>query len=74
MRILHICYRMIISKELFGIKLTKIGEKMDRKEKDTFIYVSKEYIPLKFAELMIVLDVPAEDEEELRDILTELCI
>ena len=35
---------------------------------------SKEYIPLKFAELMTVLDVPAEDEEELRDILTELCI
>ena len=75
MRILHICYRMIISKELFGIKLTKIGEReMDRKEKILSYMCSKEYIPLKFAELMIVLDVPAEDEEELRDILTELCI
>ena len=74
MRILHICYRMIISKELFGIKLTKIEREMDRKEKILSYMCSKEYIPLKFAELMIVLDVPAEDEEELRDILTELCI
>ena len=47
---------------------------MDRKEKILSYMCSKEYIPLKFAELMIVLDVPAEDEEELRDILTELCI
>ena len=62
MRILHICYRMIISKELFGIKLTKIGERNGRKEKILSYMCSKEYIPLKFAELMIVLDVPAEDE------------
>lgn len=41
LRILHICYRMIISKELFGIKLTKIGEKNGQKRKDTFIYVFK---------------------------------
>ena len=47
---------------------------MDRKEKILSYMCSKEYIPLKFDELMIVLDVPAEDEEELRDILTELCI
>ena len=47
---------------------------MDRKEKILSYMCSKEYIPLKFAELMTVLDVPAEDEEELRDILTELCI
>ena len=38
---LHICYRMIISKELFGIKLTKIGERNGQKRKDTFIYVFK---------------------------------
>ena len=47
---------------------------MGRKEKILSYMCSKEYIPLKFAELMTVLDVPAEDEEELRDILTELCI
>ena len=41
MRILHICYRIIINKELFGIKLTKIGEKNGQKRKDTFIYVFK---------------------------------
>ena len=39
---------------------------MDRKEKILSYMCSKEYIPLKFAELMTVLDVPAEDEEELR--------
>ena len=41
LRILHICYRIIISKELFGIKLTKIGEKNGQKRKDTFIYMLK---------------------------------
>ena len=47
---------------------------MDRKEKILSYMCSKEYIPLKFAELMTVLDVSAEDEEKLRDILTKLCI
>lgn len=46
---------------------------MDRKER-VFAYISsKEYIPLKFEELMTVLDVPAEAGDELKQILDELC-
>lgn len=39
---------------------------MDRKEK-IFAYInSNEYVPLKFQEMMIVLDVPERDEDELK--------
>lgn len=45
---------------------------MERKEK-IFLYInSKEYIPLTFEELCIMLDVPDEDTEELSSILDEL--
>lgn len=45
---------------------------MERKEK-IFLYISsKEYIPLTFEELRIVLDVPDEDAEEFSSILDEL--
>lgn len=47
---------------------------MDRKEK-IFAYInSNEYVPLKFQEMMIVLDVPERDEDELKKILHELCM
>lgn len=46
---------------------------MDRKER-IFKYInSKEYIPLKFGELMMVLEVPKDDEAELQEILDTLC-
>ena len=45
---------------------------MDRKERVCAYIASKEYIPLKADELMIVLDVPAEDAGELQSILDEL--
>lgn len=47
---------------------------MDRKEKILAFINSKEYVPLKFKELMTVLDVPSEAEEQLSDILNELCL
>lgn len=47
---------------------------MDRKEKILAYISSKEYIPLKFNELITVLDVPKEAEDELSAILEELCI
>lgn len=46
---------------------------MKRKEKVLSYIRSPEYIPLKISELMIVLDVPAEDTDELIKILDELC-
>ena len=47
---------------------------MDRKEK-VYEYISlKEYIPLTFDELSIVLGVPDEDKPELKKILDELCV
>lgn len=45
---------------------------MDRKEKILLFMKSKEYVPLKFAELAMVLDVPKEDEAELQRLLGEL--
>lgn len=45
---------------------------MDRKERVCAYIASKEYIPLKLDELMAVLDVPAEDIDELQRILDEL--
>lgn len=46
---------------------------MDRKERILSYLRSAEYIPLKFRELTVVLDVPPEAEEELRSIMDELC-
>lgn len=46
---------------------------MDRKERILSYLRSAEYIPLKFRELTVVLDVPPGAEEELRAILDELC-
>lgn len=46
---------------------------MDRKERISAYINSKEYVPLKFEELVLVLDVPDKDENELCDILSELC-
>lgn len=45
---------------------------MNRKEKILAYMSSKEYIPLKFEELCVVLDVPKDDEGELSEILAEL--
>ncbi len=45
---------------------------MNRKEKILGYLKSPEYIPLKFAELMVVLDVPGSDRPELESILSEL--
>lgn len=45
---------------------------MDRKDRILAYMRSKEYIPLKFGELMTVLDVPDEAGPELLEILTEL--
>jgi ribonuclease R len=45
---------------------------MNRKEKILSFMQSKEYVPLKFAEMAMVLDVPKEDEDELLKLLTEL--
>ena len=47
---------------------------MDRKERILAFINSKEYVPLKFKELMAVLDVPTEAEEQLSEILNELCL
>ena len=46
---------------------------MDRKERILAFINSKEYVPLKFKELMAVLDVPTEAEGQLSEILDELC-
>ncbi len=45
---------------------------MDRKEKVLGYIKSKEYIPLKFEELAVMLGVPEEDRNELSAILKEL--
>lgn len=45
---------------------------MERKEKILLFMKSKEYVPLKFKELAMVLDVPKEDEAELLRLLDEL--
>lgn len=45
---------------------------MERKEKILSYLKSKEYIPLKFGELMTVLDVPKEADAEFLEILNEL--
>lgn len=45
---------------------------MDRKER-IFNYISSpEYVPLKFGELCVVLDVPSESTVELSKILDSL--
>lgn len=46
---------------------------MERKEKILSYLTSKEYIPLNFRELLVVLDVPQSDEAEFLAILDELC-
>lgn len=46
---------------------------MDRKERILGFVRSHGYVPLKFDELMSVLDVPSEDAQELQKILDELC-
>ncbi len=46
---------------------------MDRKEKVFAFIASKEYVPMKFGEIMTVLDVPKDDSGELSKILTQLC-
>ena len=46
---------------------------MDRKERILKYMQSKDYMPLKFGELMMVLDVPKEDDAELFEILDTLC-
>ncbi|MGN0149713.1 MAG: ribonuclease R [Clostridia bacterium] len=45
---------------------------MDRKQKILLFMKSKEYVPLKFAEMAAVLDVPKADEPELLSLLNEL--
>ncbi len=46
---------------------------MERKDKILEYMQSKEYMPLKFGELMMVLDVPNEEDAELLEILDTLC-
>ena len=46
---------------------------MDRKERILAYITSKEYIPLKYDELKIVLDVPEEADAEFSMILSKLC-
>lgn len=46
---------------------------MNRKERIAAYISSKEYISLKFDELMTVLDVPEQDINEFRAILDKLC-
>lgn len=46
---------------------------MERKERVLGFVRSHDYVPLKFDELMAVLDVPMEDSGELLKILDELC-
>ncbi|MDD6483209.1 MAG: ribonuclease R [Clostridiales bacterium] len=45
----------------------------ERKERILAYMRSKEYVPLKFGELMTVLDVPKEADAELLSILDDLC-
>ncbi len=45
---------------------------MNRKERIYNFIKSKEYIPLKFSELMMVLEVPKEDSQKLSDLLDSL--
>lgn len=45
---------------------------MERKEKVLAYIKTKEYIPLKFEELMIVLDVPKTDTDEFSKIIKQL--
>ena len=45
---------------------------MDRKEKVLSYIRSKEYIPLKYEELMVVLDVPEDAKEEFSKIIKTL--
>lgn len=45
---------------------------MDRKEKVLLYISSSAYVPLKFDELAIVLDVPKSDVQELEDIIKSL--
>lgn len=45
---------------------------MDRKERIYSYICQDEYIPLTFEEMLIVLDVPKEDSEQLSEILNEL--
>ena len=47
---------------------------MERKTKVYEYICSKEYIPLNFEELALMLSVPDEDREELKQILDELSI
>lgn len=44
---------------------------MERSERVLAYISSKEYVPLKLEELMLVLGVPAEDKQVLEDILSE---
>lgn len=46
---------------------------MNRKEKIYGFISSKEYIPLQFDELSVVLGVPEEDRNEFKTVLDELC-
>lgn len=46
---------------------------MDRKERILKYMQSKEYVPLKFGELMTVLDVPRQEDAELLELLESLC-
>jgi len=48
--------------------------KMNRKEKVLSFMRSDGYIPMKFKELCIMLDVPAEDRDELKKILDTLVL
>ncbi|MGN1115649.1 MAG: ribonuclease R, partial [Candidatus Ornithomonoglobus sp.] len=45
---------------------------MDRKERILSYISSNTYVPLKFNEMAIVLDVPESDRDELSDILDSL--
>ena len=46
---------------------------MDRKEKLLAFISSENYIPLKAAEIAVLLDVPKSDMDELIALLNELC-
>ena len=45
---------------------------MERKEKVLSYIRSKEYIPLKYEELIIVLDVPQDEQDEFSKIIKQL--
>ena len=63
-----------------GLKMTSLGsevcdingETMNRKEKLLSYMTSSTYVPLKFDELVIVLDVPKQDKDELMSLLEQL--